>query len=246
MSHHSSVCKTFHSPDPVEINASNSFFTGNRARLIILNHPSETIWVYRTRSSSQITNMTHAHRRGRVEGRHRATRLLWLKHWKRSKCAERIYKKCAMNRNPLLRLWLNQHANEKQKQKDDSRASRRKLRKLTANNAGWEKSIHLSKQDDAIRATLLLNRSVPLSAPYTEKHGLQGICWCVRIHTSTSNPFQFQSTVVKQARDLCLQMSSTQSISTAGWQVLWEHSAMTSLRRERHQPQNIISIFWQI
>lgn len=74
--------KTFHSPGPVVIQASYSFFTGNGAQLIILIHLSETIWVYRTGSSSQIVNMTHAYRKGRVEERHRATRLLWLEHWK--------------------------------------------------------------------------------------------------------------------------------------------------------------------
>lgn len=37
---------------------SDSFFTSNGARLIILIHPSETIWVYRTGSSSQSINIS--------------------------------------------------------------------------------------------------------------------------------------------------------------------------------------------
>lgn len=37
---------------------SHSFFKGNRAWFIILIHPSEHIWVYRTASSSQIINIS--------------------------------------------------------------------------------------------------------------------------------------------------------------------------------------------
>lgn len=175
---HSYVFKTFHSPDPVAINVSNSFFTGNRARLIILIHPSEPIWVYRTRSSSQITNMTHACRRGRVEERHRATRLLWLEHWKHWNVPKGSIKN-------VQRTEIHFYVCD-----SISMQMRNRNRNMTAELCGgnWEKSavqaeknvyIQLSKQDDTICATLLLIRSVSLSAPYTAKHGLQDIYRCV-------------------------------------------------------------------
>lgn len=61
------------------IEVSNSFFTRNRAWLIILIHASKTIWIYKTRSSSKINNISPSVPTG-VEELDKYTGQNW-KHW---------------------------------------------------------------------------------------------------------------------------------------------------------------------